>query len=65
MIAFDEAERIDVNTEADIIEYIASIGDAITIVQISYREGTLRCCDRIYEIKNGVSTDSAAKIMKN
>ena len=54
VIVFDEAtSALDVNTEADIIEYIASIGDAITIVQISHREATLRCCDRIYEIENG------------
>ena len=67
VIVFDEAtSALDVNTEADIIEYIASIGDATTIVQISHREATLRCCDRIYEIENGkLAPIPQQKIMKN
>ena len=59
MIILDEATNaLDENTEREVMEAIHNMSNKITILIIAHRLTTLKKCDVIYELKNGVIVNS-------
>ena len=55
VIVFDEAtSALDSQTESAVIKAIEGLGPDITILMIAHRTSTLKFCDRVIEIANGV-----------
>ena len=68
ILIFDEAtSALDNETEDLLMKSINEISDKITIISIAHRITTLKNCDRIFEIKNGLlfSNDSSSEIFSN
>jgi len=65
VLFLDEAtSALDGETESSVMEAISSLKSEITIVVIAHRTETLKFCDRILELRNGVikSFDSLATL---
>ena len=61
VIILDEATNaLDENTEREVMETIHNMPNKITILIIAHRLTTLKKCDVIYELKNGVIVNSGA-----
>jgi ABC-type multidrug transport system fused ATPase/permease subunit len=59
VIILDEATNaLDDNTEREVMEIIHNMSNKITILIIAHRLTTLKKCDVIYELKNGVIVKS-------
>ena len=55
VLVFDEAtSALDDATEASVMKAIEGLSDDLTILIIAHRLSTLRGCDRIYRLANGV-----------
>jgi ABC-type multidrug transport system fused ATPase/permease subunit len=55
VIVFDEAtSALDSQTESAVIKAVEGLGQGITILMIAHRTSTLKFCDRVIEIDNGV-----------
>lgn len=55
LIIFDEATNaLDSGTEASVIDAIEALGQDITILMIAHRTSTLKGCDMIIEISDGL-----------
>ena len=55
ILFLDEAtSALDINTERKLIKNINSIGYEITIIIIAHRLSTLKMCDNIFEVKDGI-----------
>ncbi len=55
IIVFDEAtSSLDIKTESEVMESIESLSKDLTIIIIAHRLSTVRVCDRIISIKDGV-----------
>ena len=55
ILFLDEAtSALDINTERKLIKNINSIGYEITIIIIAHRLSTLKLCDNIFEVKDGI-----------
>jgi ABC-type bacteriocin/lantibiotic exporter with double-glycine peptidase domain len=55
VLVFDEAtSALDDATEASVMQAIEGLSDDLTILIIAHRLSTLRGCDRIYRLANGV-----------
>jgi ATP-binding cassette subfamily B protein len=55
VIVFDEAtSALDDDTERSVMEAIDSLGQGISILIVAHRTSTLRNCDQIVELRNGV-----------
>ena len=55
VIIFDEAtSALDSDTELAVMRSVESLSTDLTIFLIAHRTSTLRSCDRIYELRNGV-----------
>ena len=66
ILIFDEAtSALDNATEISLMKCIDDISDEITIISIAHRHSTLKNCDRILEIKNGllISHNNPTKIL--
>ena len=54
VLVLDEAtSSLDADTEARVIETIAELRGAMTIVTVSHRLSTLKHCDRVYFLRDG------------
>lgn len=61
LIILDEAtSALDIDTEREFIETLESIHQEITMIIVSHRISTLKYCDRILRIENGISTVESA-----
>lgn len=57
ILIFDEAtSSLDNETEIEITELIRELGSTCTVVTVAHRYSTLRNCDRIFRIDDGVIT---------
>tara|TARA_Y200000002_G_scaffold362861_1_gene350334 strand:+ start:75 stop:1346 length:1272 start_codon:yes stop_codon:yes gene_type:complete len=55
ILIFDEAtSALDSETETSLMKCIDDTSDKITIISIAHRHSTLKNCDRIIELKNGL-----------
>jgi len=55
IIIFDEAtSSLDTKTEREIMKAINSLSKDFTVLIITHRLGTLKSCDKIFEIKEGI-----------
>ncbi len=55
VIVLDEAtSALDNTTEDNVMETISNISDDITIVMVAHRLTTLRCCDVVIDLQNGI-----------
>jgi ABC-type bacteriocin/lantibiotic exporter with double-glycine peptidase domain len=55
ILVFDEAtSALDSDTESEVVNEIRSMKGIKTMIVIAHRTETLRFCDRIYKIHNGV-----------
>lgn len=62
VLVMDEAtSALDVETELEIIKEIKNLKGKVTIVLIAHRLSTLRDCDVIYEIENGIMRISSSQ----
>jgi len=54
VIVFDEAtSALDADTEQSVIAAIESLSKELTIIMVAHRLSTLRCCDIIFEVREG------------
>ena len=54
VLVLDEAtSSLDAETESRVIETIAQLRGALTIITVSHRLSTLKHCDRVYFLRNG------------
>jgi ATP-binding cassette subfamily B protein len=59
VLIFDEAtSALDHETEQDVIDAIDSLDNDLTIIMVAHRHTTLKKCDMIIKIQNGVLVDS-------
>ena len=69
VIVFDEAtSALDDETETSVMEAINSLNKELTVLIIAHRLSTLKGCDLIYKLDQGVIVESGAYekiIMKN
>ena len=62
IIAFDEStSALDNKTENEIIESIKNLSRELTIIIIAHRLSTLKYCDRIIKVDNGLLTELKTK----
>jgi ABC-type multidrug transport system fused ATPase/permease subunit len=55
ILILDEAtSALDTKTEEEVMRSVGSLGSEITVIIISHRLSTLKDCDMIFELKNGV-----------
>ena len=58
----DEATAaLDNETETAVMESIEALQGHITMIIVAHRLTTIRNCDRIYEIKDGVAVERSKK----
>ena len=58
LLVMDEATAsLDNETEIAVMESIEALHGQITMVIVAHRLSTIKNCDRVYEIKDGVATD--------
>ncbi|WP_320675180.1 ABC transporter ATP-binding protein [Prochlorococcus sp. MIT 1341] len=56
LIVFDEAtSALDTQTEQEVMRSLYSLSSELTIILIAHRESTLKGCDKIIRIANGVA----------
>jgi ABC-type bacteriocin/lantibiotic exporter with double-glycine peptidase domain len=56
IIIMDEAtSALDNETESAVMESIEEMRGDITIIIVAHRLTTLKCCDIIYEVKDGIA----------
>lgn len=54
LLVLDEAtSALDNETEAKIIDSVVSFKSDITVIMIAHRLSTLKCCNKILDLKNG------------
>ena len=57
LLVLDEStSALDSDTEKDIIELIANLSQNITIVMIAHRLSTLKICNKVYRLSDGILT---------
>jgi ABC-type bacteriocin/lantibiotic exporter with double-glycine peptidase domain len=55
VLFLDEAtSALDTKTEEEVMRSVGSLGSEITVIIISHRLSTLKDCDMVFELKNGV-----------
>ena len=58
ILVLDEAtSALDNETEEAVMEAIESLQGSITMIIIAHRLTTLKKCDRIYKIENGIAVE--------
>ncbi len=58
VLVMDEATAsLDNETEAAVMESIEALHGQITMVIVAHRLSTIKNCDKVYEIKDGIATD--------
>ncbi len=56
LIVFDEAtSALDRQTESEVMQSIDNLSSELTVIIIAHRESTLKGCDRIIKLANGVA----------
>ncbi len=64
ILILDEAtSALDNETEAAVMEAIESLQGSITMIIIAHRLTTLKNCDRIYKIEDGIATEVSKEIL--
>ena len=55
LLVLDEStSALDKDTEKDIIDLISNLSQKITIIMIAHRLSTLKICNKIYSVNNGI-----------
>lgn len=66
ILILDEATAaLDMETETAVMESIDALQGQITMVIVAHRITTIRNCDKIYEIKNGIATEKKKELILN
>ena len=65
ILVLDEAtSALDNDTEKAVMESIEALQGEITLIIIAHRLSTVRTCDKIYEIKNGIAVEKDKQCME-
>ena len=67
VIIFDEAtSALDNETEKKVMDELAKLGDHITLIVVAHRLSTLKNCDKLIRVKNGLieEIESYEKMLK-
>ena len=62
VLVFDEAtSALDNDTEAAVMDVIAGLNIDLTVIMIAHRLSTVRQCDRVFEIKDGMAIERSVQ----